>query len=306
MGLEGMKRVVDALAEARVFHLALGGGESLEVPWLFDLAEHVRARKIIPNLTTNGFCIDEETAPRCRIFGQINVSLDGIGEEGYRHSRGVEGFARADRALSLLRRAGCNAGINMVVSRRSFERLADVIRYARKKGVNQIELLRFKPAGRGRELFHEMDLTEGQARSFYPTVASLARRFRMRLRLDCSFMPMVFAHEPDIRRLDLFAISGCMGGEMLMGIDAEGRVNACSFAGPESWDVLNLSEWWYDRQAFLPFRTWLDCAPEPCASCTYQRLCRGGCHVVALAVRGTMAGPDPGCPLVRERGHALQ
>ena len=110
---------------------------------------------------------------------------------------------------------------------------------------------------------------------------------------------------PDIRRLDLFAISGCMGGDMLMGIDAEGRVNACSFAEPEPWDVLQLGDWWADRKAFRPFRSWGDGAPEPCASCAYLRLCRGGCRVVALAMQGSMTGADPGCPLVRANAGSL-
>ena len=301
LGLEGMKRVVDELARARVFHLALGGGESLELPWFFDLAEYVRQKKIVPNLTTNGFCVNEKNVQRCRVFGQINVSIDGIGDD-YRRTRGTEGFDAADRALTLLRRARCKAGINVVVSGRNCDKLEGLLRYAKKKGVNQVELLRFKPAGRGKDLFREMDLTTKQARSFYPMVTSLARRLRLRIRLDCSFMPLVFAHGPDVKRLDFFAISGCLGGEMLMGVGPDGGVHACSFAEPESWSLSEFPRWWPGDMAFVPFRTWHRNAPEPCSSCSYLHLCRGGCHVVALAVHGSLAEPDPGCPLV----HGMQ
>ena len=297
LGLKGMKRVVDALADARVFHVALGGGESLEQPWFLDLAEYARDRGLVPNLTTNGFPLDERNVARCRVFGQINVSLDGV-EEDYRRTRGISGFAAADRALTLLRKAGCRAGINVVVSRRNFQDLEAILRYARRKSVNQVELLRFKPAGRGRDLFPEMDLTPEQARNFYPSVAALARRHRIRLRLDCSFMPMVYAHGPDPRRLDLFAISGCHGGEMLLGVGPAGEAAACSFAGHEPRDVREILRWWAAPDTFRPFRSWHENAPEPCATCTYLELCRGGCHVVARAVHGTPDRPDPGCPLV--------
>jgi radical SAM protein with 4Fe4S-binding SPASM domain len=130
-------------------------------------------------------------------------------------------------------------------------------------------------------------------------ITALARRYRMRVRLDCSFMPMVFAHGPDPERMDRFAITGCLGGEMLMGIGPDGSVNACSFTHPEPWDIRDLSGWWPGEQAFAPFRSWHDSAPEPCGSCRYLDLCRGGCHVVAEAVHGAAGRPDPGCPIVR-------
>jgi len=298
LGLAGMKRVVDVLAGMRVFHLALGGGESLELPWFFELADYARSRGIVPNLTTNGFRIDEENVCRCRVFGQINVSIDGLGEE-YGFSRGFDGFAGADRALRLLRRARCNAGINVVVSRKNLPLLEGILHYARKAGVNQVELLRFKPAGRGKGLFPEMDLTAGQARDFFPLVTSLARRYRTRLRLDCSFMPMVFAHRPDPRRVDFFSACGCLGGEMLMSIGPDGAAGACSFADPEPLPFPAMPEWWPAERTFAPFRAWRRNAPEPCASCAYLEFCRGGCHVVAQAASGDWAGPDPGCPIVR-------
>jgi radical SAM protein with 4Fe4S-binding SPASM domain len=296
LGLEGMKRIVDVLARARVFHAALGGGESLELPWFFDLADYARQQGIVPNLTTNGFFVSEHNAERCRVFGQINVSIDGTGDD-YREARGIDGFEAADRALTLLRKAGCNTGINVVVSRRNFDRLESIFRYARKRGVNQVELLRFKPAGRGKDLFAELDLTPRQAFLFYPLVTSLSRRHRVRLRVDCSFMPMVFAHQPDRKRVERFGACGCLGGEMLMSVGPDGAVAACSFAGPESWDLAGLPGWWPSESAFAPFRKWQDHAPEPCASCRYLEFCRGGCHVVAQAVLGDWASPDPGCPL---------
>jgi len=298
LGLDGMKKVVDALADVRVFHVALGGGESLEQPWFLDLAAYARSRGVVPNLTTNGFPLDERNVARCRVFGQINVSLDGV-EDDYRQTRGIRGFAAADRALTLLRKARCRAGINVVVSRRNVHKLESILRYARRKKVNQVELLRFKPAGRGRGLFPEMDLTPEQASTFYPMVSALARRYRIRLRLDCSFMPMVYAHGPDPKRLDLFAIAGCHGGEMLLGVGPAGEAAACSFARHEPRDLGDIRRWWAAPDTFLPFRSWHENAPEPCASCTYLELCRGGCHVVAEAVVGSPARPDPGCPRVR-------
>src|SRR5690606_17283152 len=53
-GLAAWTRAIDALADAGVFHVALGGGESATLPWLGELADHARRRGIVPNLTTSG------------------------------------------------------------------------------------------------------------------------------------------------------------------------------------------------------------------------------------------------------------
>ncbi|MCA9547665.1 MAG: radical SAM protein, partial [Myxococcales bacterium] len=69
---------VDRLAGLGVFHLALGGGESLLHPALFRVAAHARARGLVPNLTTSGLGLTPALAQACRVFGQVNVSLDGL------------------------------------------------------------------------------------------------------------------------------------------------------------------------------------------------------------------------------------
>ena len=76
MSAEDFRRAVDLLAEMGVFHMALGGGEALERPDFFELASYVRERGMVPNLTTNGHLMTRETAEKCRIFGQVNVSID--------------------------------------------------------------------------------------------------------------------------------------------------------------------------------------------------------------------------------------
>src|SRR5205814_5852434 len=119
-----------------------------ELDYLFSVAEHVARVGIIPNLTTSGLGLTEGAAARCRVFGQINVSVDGVGE-GYRRARGFDGFSHAEHALKLLRAVKAEVGINCVVSRSSFDGLADVARLAKKLGLSELELVRFKPVWRG-------------------------------------------------------------------------------------------------------------------------------------------------------------
>src|SRR5437868_11060322 len=136
-GLAEWMRAIDRLADAGVFHVALGGGESAVLPWLGELAEHARRRGIVPNLTTSGLAgLDRLLAISGR-FGQINVSLDGLGPT-YAAVRGFDGFARADSAIRALRRVKRDVGINVVVTRDSFAELDALFGYAAEHRLSEV------------------------------------------------------------------------------------------------------------------------------------------------------------------------
>jgi radical SAM protein with 4Fe4S-binding SPASM domain len=298
-GLEEWKRSIDALAAQGVFHLALGGGESALLPWLGEVARHARERGLIPNLTTSGLYDDEVLQRLCGwapLFGQINVSIDGVGET-YKKVRGFDGFEKADRAVVALRKASKHVGINCVVTRESFEGLAQVFAYAKKRKLREIELLRFKPSGRGSGVYEKMRCSDEQHRALVPLVLKLARKHRTRVRLDCSYTPMVTHHKIKPKLMRWLAIYGCAGGDLLVGAKATGALTACSFAPPITAKVDEIGSYWKEADAFAPFRRWQKAA-EPCASCEYLPLCRGGCRVVSAHVSGDPGVSDPECPRV--------
>ncbi len=301
-GLIEWKRAVDHLADAGVFHLALGGGESAALPWLGELAEHARARGLVPNLTTSGLeGLDALVAIADR-FGQINVSLDGL-HATYAAVRGFDGFARADAAIRALRAVKREVGINVVVTRKNFAELDRIFAYASERRLSEVELLRFKPSGRGAAAYRALCCTDAQHRAFLPTILAAAKRHRVRVKVDCSYTPMLAHHAPDRALLAELAVYGCTGGDFLVGAKADGRLTACSFASPppalhgERPRVDQLATYWTSPGAFGAFRQWR-AAQEPCASCRYHALCRGGCKVVSAHVTGDHGAPDPECPRV--------
>ena len=298
LSLAQAKLALDRLAKLGVFHVALGGGEALELDHLFEVAAHARALGMVPNLTTAGLNLTPAMAEACRVFGQINVSIDGVGE-AYRRARGFNGFKHAERALRLLRGVKREVGINCVVSRSSYDGLGEVVALAKRLRLNEVEFLRFKPAGRGTGTFADEDLTPEQARGIYPLAKRLMLRHRIRIKLDCSFAPMVFWHRPSLAVARFFGVVGCEGGNLLASVMPDGAITGCSFGGPAEGSIFDASQ---ARRAFAEgfsaFRDYRARAPEPCRSCEYLPLCNGGCRVVAKA-RGDWWQPDPGCPRVQ-------
>lgn len=297
-GEELWERAVDELARMGVFHLALGGGEATGTPFLLRLARRARDRGLVPNLTTSGLGLGAELLEAGAVFGQVNVSLDGVGDD-YARVRGWDGFEVAANATRTLRERGFRVGINLVLTRLTFPRLERTIRWAKRNGIREIEILRYKPVGRGSRDYPELVLTPEQRRELLPAVLRLARRYRMRLRLDCSMAPFVCAHGPAPAVLKFLGIAGCFAGDHLVAADPAGRVSGCSFLPPDAGlgSVAALRTHWDRSDAFALTRGYTERAREPCRSCRYLAICRGGCRAVALH-RGDASSPDPECPRV--------
>jgi radical SAM protein with 4Fe4S-binding SPASM domain len=298
-----LKQALDILAQMNVFHIALGGGEALERPDLFEIAEYARARGLVPNLTISGFKLTPGVAKEMKVFGQVNVSVDGVGPL-YGVFRGKDMFAAADDALNMLSEAGIPTGINCVVGRRNFDGIPELFEYAKNKDLNEIEFLRFKPSGRAAKLYAQERTTYQQNVALVPTLAGLSAQHETVAKIDCSFAPMLCYHNPPHRVLEAGATYGCEAGNVLLGIRSDGSVSGCSFLKGSGLTVFELDRT-ASRQACMErITTWIQEPPQPCRSCLYLDICKGGCHAVSEYVTGDFNNPDPDCPLVVEYNNA--
>jgi radical SAM protein with 4Fe4S-binding SPASM domain len=290
------REVVDLLAGMGVFHMALGGGEALERPDFFELASYVRCRGIVPNLTTNGLLMTREIAAKCRIFGQVNVSIhgaEGLEEAGLRFHELADSLPSVD----LLLEAGVSVGLNYVVTRQNFDQLTGVFTYAGERGLTDVEFLRLKPSGRGKLDYFDRRLTPAQNREFYPAIRRLSGEYSVPAKIDCSFVPMFCWHRPDRMLMEQFSVYGCEAGNVLLGVRSDGKFAGCSFLSSDE-NIFELPRLWNDSDHLSRLRNWTKQAPEPCRECDYLDICKGGCRAVAGFVAGDNYSPDPECPFV--------
>jgi radical SAM protein with 4Fe4S-binding SPASM domain len=68
--------------------------------------------------------------------------------------------------------------------------------------------------------------------------------------------------------------------------------------------VFELKEAWHASEELKRLRGFAATMAEPCASCHYLDICKGGCHAVSAYVTGDISAPDPDCPFVVEFGES--
>jgi radical SAM protein with 4Fe4S-binding SPASM domain len=297
--LDEMKAHIDTLADFGIFHIALGGGESLEYDEIFELAEYIKTKDMVPNLTTSGLPINDEMAKKCNIFGQINVSIDSLIPDPSQPRRAAL-LEKSFEALGTLRKHGNKTGINCVINRHNFEQIPEILKFARKNKLSDVEFLRFKPSGRAIPIYDKLHCTPEQHREFWPMILKYAKKYNQNVKIDCSYVPMMACHAPDKKLMEKFCVKGCDGGNLLAAADHKGRVKACSFSHEFAGTIETLRDEWETNENFLKYFNWNDTAPEPCKSCNYLDLCKGGCHVVAEVAEDNFFAPDPECPIVYE------
>ncbi len=291
---------LEDLAAMGVFEVALGGGESLHNPVLFEIAHYARTLGMTPNLTTSGLGLTEARARAlASVMGQVNVSLDGLGQT-YTDVRGWSGDKLGIGAIERLVAAGARVGVNTVICRQNVQALEVLAEALSTLGVVEWQWLRFKPSGRGEATYASHTLSEAEQMGLWPRALALQERTGLTIRFDCAMIPFLVAHEPPLAALEKLGISGCPGGESLWIVNAKGQWLPCSFAeklsAPANGEVSAL---WRTDVTLEAWRARAASPPEPCASCEYQAICRGGCRVVSAFETGDAMAPDPACPRVR-------
>ncbi len=293
--LEEGKAALRELVELGVFEVALGGGEAGLGSEVAELAEAARGLGLVPNVTTSGIGLRPDLAKRlAAAVGQVNVSVDGL--TTYSAVRGWGSATAPLKAIDELRAAGARVGVNTVITRQNIGELDDLAEELSHRGVAEWQWLRWKPAGRGALRYPELALREEEFLQLWPKTLELEARFGLTIRWDCAMVPFLAAHGLDPEPARLLGLRGCTGGEDLLARTADGRYVPCSFAkggaaGPaaEAWKLDSQLLAWRDRAAS---------PPEPCRSCDWQPLCRGGCRIVAEHLTGDALAPDPECPKV--------
>lgn len=287
LSLSEIKKIIDILAEMKIFSIAFGGGEPFSRKDLFEIANYCRKKGISPTVTTNGILIDEEKARLSKVFSVVHISVDL--ENDY-----------WQKAISLLKKEKVRLGINFVVNKKTFPFLEEISKYAQKEKIKEVLFLRCKPIGRGREVYPKLKLSFEENVKFFPLLKKLARKHKIKPMIDCSFLPMIYYHRPSKKLLDFFSFEGCVGGNYFVAIDSQGNLKNCSFSEEIAGKAIEIKSLWNDSPVFSAFRNWKNSAQSPCKDCEFLDYCQGGCHVVAKELTQSYFLPDPECPFVME------
>jgi len=292
---ELFERVVRQAAEARVFQMALGGGEPLLHPRLLDMVRLARQSGILPNLTTNGNLLTTEAATVLKEagLGQVQISLNGASEGTNAATR--PNFAQAMAAVQACQAAGLRFGFNVLLTRSGLPDLEATICLGRQNGAATVNLLRPKPPTTEGDWLERESPTAADYRRVSRLLQRVTRnpQAATRITIDASLTFLLTGHP--VQRLYRAGVWGCSAGRKFVTVTQEGDVLPCSHVRRSDVGAGDVMRAWRESAVLARFRALEDVMRGPCRACDHLGLCRG-CPAVVMACGGEFGDSDPHCP----------
>jgi MoaA/NifB/PqqE/SkfB family radical SAM enzyme len=153
--------ILEKLYKAKVFKVALTGGEALLRPDIMKIIKF-SCERFYTQLFTNGCLITETIAEELsKLPIMVQVSLDGCDRKTHDSIRGVEGaFDMALQGIGHLTKKGVPTVIAMTVIPSTIDQIEGTYLLAKSLGANLFRVGRITPAGRAKDLGWELNESE--------------------------------------------------------------------------------------------------------------------------------------------------
>lgn len=298
------KRLLDSIAGIDEFRmLALGGGEPLVRPDIFELVAYARNLGIELSIATNGTLLTPDMAREFKKMGVANIAV-GLNANDKSIHEGITrvpgSFEKSKQAIYATAEMGMNLQINTTVMKENREAIPGLLDFASEVNAQIVLLYQLVPEGRGVE---EMELSLREYKTLTDMVADHQRTNRAIIEPTCA--PQYWAYlltrsggKPSRLAMKLAEtlFKGCTAGSGLCYIEPDGEVWPCPFIPISGGNVRNmpLREIWYKSEIFTILRDRERITGAKCSSCRYKYLC-GGCRGRAYAHSADYLGDDPLC-----------
>ncbi|MEA2085865.1 MAG: radical SAM protein [Chloroflexota bacterium] len=298
------KKLLDDIAGIGEFRmLALGGGEPLVRPDIFELVAYARSLGLEISIATNGTLLTLEMAKEFKKMGVANIAvgINANDESVHEQITRVPGsFEKTRQAIYATKEVGMNLQFNTTVMKENREAIPGLLDLASEVDAQIVLLYQLVPEGRGEEA---MELSRREYRALTEMVAEKQKVNRAIIEPTCS--PQYWAYlmskdgkKPSALEMKLARtlFKGCVAGSGLCYIKPDGEIWPCPFVPLSGGNVREqpLKEIWYESELFQSLKDRERLTGEMCSQCRFKYIC-GGCRGRAYAHSGDYLGDDPLC-----------
>ncbi|MBI5695677.1 MAG: radical SAM protein, partial [Nitrospirae bacterium] len=298
---EEAKKLIDDISSFSTPVIVLSGGEPLLRSDLFEIAGYGTGKGLRMCIATNGSLVTDEICIKMKAAGirMVSMSLDGANPETHDDFRGQPGaFDGVVRAAGLFNKHGIEFLINSSFTKRNQKQIPEVMKVAKGLGAKAWYMFMIVPTGRGEEIMAELITKEDYEDILKWHYETEKDENEMLMRPTCAphyyrIVPQMnkLAEEGDKleRRTLKFSTGGskgCLAGQVICLITAEGDVFPCSYFPRSAGNVKEtpFKDIWEKSQLFEELRDFKKYKGK-CGQCEYINVC-GGCRARADAVYG--------------------
>ena len=283
--------VLDKLSTAGVGIIDFGGGEPLLRTDIFDILTYSKQLGFYTSISTNGTLLDENCVKRLQTLGidHVCISLDGAKPETHDHIRDKKGtYEKTIKGINNSVHAGINTQISTVFMKSNINEVVDMYNLLESLHVDGWYVYDFAPAGRGKELQHEV-LSPEQRKRLFEYLQDIAPSSKMALKpypylitVNSACGTDTYFYKKYGRLTEFF--KGCLSGRWVCHISSNGDLHPCHLL-PQTLGNLTqetFEDIWFDKNnPILKELRDRRLLKGSCGKCTYRDVC-GGCRAQAF------------------------
>lgn len=152
-------KIIHALRDYGVVRFSLGGGEPLDVSYIYDVGKEIRASGGIALLRTSACnTIDFEKSKQA--FNLIDISIDSSNPDTLKICKpGIDVHIPLENIKNLILH-DVPIRCNILVTRINCLEVIDTIRWLHEQGVNDVRIQRLVPRGKAKKLYDNLKVTD--------------------------------------------------------------------------------------------------------------------------------------------------
>ena len=292
---DALALVDKVISETGCKYIGLTGGEPLLRKDIFEIAERISSKGVVPILISNGALLRRDTVGRLIEAGvrDFEVSLHSHEREIHDELVGRRGsYEEALDAILAVKEMGGSVSAVFVATRKNIGGLKSYVELCALLKVTWILFNRIACGGTCLPNFPALAPSPGQIRDALDESAALAERFKIGFGAGVQIQPCLLdlSKYPNVRT-SFCPLNNIAGGRTYFAIDPGGNLRMCNRSRGLLGNVLErpIAELTESSEV----RDFARAIPEFCADCGIARICAGGCKADALACHGTLDKPDP-------------
>lgn len=219
------------IADKKVFHLSIAGGEPLLYPHLVDVVREATDGGMLVAMSTNAMLLTNELAKDLKQAGltSLQISLDGSTEETNDFIRGGKSFNKALEGIKVAIDNGFKVLIAFVILKPNHHELEEVFKLAIKLGAYGVKVQTFIESGLGEVHKDELYLNEKELGSIIYNAWKIKKMYQNDLEIMLPLIPDVIASSKEAPEYYYQKSSclGCQPGLTTVRVNSHGGVRAC-------------------------------------------------------------------------------
>ena len=291
MPAEKVYELIDAAIKHNVTRLIFTGGEPLLCPNLFEYAEYARKKGIHSLfLMTNGLLLDENNVKKCKIFDEIQLSLDELPDT--EPSIRNDYLNDLEKKFKLLRENKILFLLFVTLNKLNFKLVPDFVRYAKKQGA-YVSFNCLVP------LYSSLNKLTLDKKELYNTLKEISQFSKSNKHVSFNNHFKVLVDPEERKALGKYPknqiVGGCLAGIASAYVTVRGDVYACPFLRVSAGNVFEntLEDIWLKSPLLNSLRKRHE-FKTPCGNCAFLNMC-GGCRALSYIKNNDYLGADPMC-----------